>query len=123
MRPASISHLSRILLVLVLAAIASPLTLPAQDTSPRAEMRIRDLEDKVARLEAVPRPTPAPTSSTKSDVSGAGAVLFLFGAFCALWAQNTRRNPWLWFFLGIFFHIITVLFLLTKNANDRKYRS
>ena len=52
------------------------------------------------------------------DHSGSGAALFLFGTFCALWAQNTGRNPWLWFFLGLFFSIITVLFLLSKNAND-----
>lgn len=121
MRPASISHLSRILIVLILAAIASPLTLPAQEGSPRTEMRIRDLEAKVAQLETAAA-RPAPTPSNKSDVPGAGAVLFLFGAFCALWAQNTRRNPWLWFFLGMFFHVITVLFLLAKNSNDRKYR-
>ena len=44
----------------------------------------------------------------------------LFGAFCALWAQNTGRNAWLWFFLGLFFSVITVIVLLAKNANDRK---
>jgi hypothetical protein len=47
-----------------------------------------------------------------------GVVLFLFGAFCALWAQNTNRNPWLWFFLGVFFNVITVLALLAQNADD-----
>lgn len=50
------------------------------------------------------------------------AVLFLFGAFCALWAQNTGRNPWLWFFLGFLFSGITIFFLLTKNANDLQAR-
>lgn len=47
-----------------------------------------------------------------------GPVLFLFGVFCALWAQNTGRNAWLWFFLGMLFSLIAVLFLLWKNAND-----
>lgn len=50
------------------------------------------------------------------------SVLFLFGAFCALWAQNTGRNPWLWFFLGFLFCVITIFFLLTKNANDIQAR-
>lgn len=50
--------------------------------------------------------------------SGTGAVLFLFGTFCALWAQNTGRNAWLWFFLGLLFSIVTVLFLLSKNSAD-----
>ncbi len=46
-------------------------------------------------------------------------VLVLFGAFCALWAQNTGRNAWLWFFLGLIFSVITVFVLLYKNADDR----
>ena len=52
------------------------------------------------------------------DVNDDGGVLFLFGAFCALWAQNTRRNPWAWFFLGLFFSVVTVIVLLVKNSDD-----
>lgn len=47
-----------------------------------------------------------------------GIVLFLSGAFCALWAQNTGRSAWLWFFLGALFSVIPILFLLSKNAED-----
>jgi len=54
------------------------------------------------------------------DLGSAG--LFLFGAFCSLWAQNTGRNAWLWFFLGFLFSVITIFFLLTKNANDLQAR-
>ena len=43
-------------------------------------------------------------------------VLFLFGIFCAYWAQTTGRNAWLWFFLGLCFAPITGLVLLYKNA-------
>ena len=42
-------------------------------------------------------------------------VHFLFGIFCAYWAQTTNRNPWLWFFLGFFFGPIAGLVLLSKN--------
>ena len=42
-------------------------------------------------------------------------VFFLFGIFCAYWAQATHRNAWLWFFLGWFFAPITGLVLLYKN--------
>lgn len=52
-------------------------------------------------------------------LDGTGLVLFLFGVVCALWAQNTGRSAWLWFFLGLFFSIITVIVLLVKNSNDR----
>ena len=48
-----------------------------------------------------------------------GAVLFLYGAFCALWARNSGRSAWGWFFLGLFFSVLTVLVLLYKNAGDR----
>jgi hypothetical protein len=46
-------------------------------------------------------------------------VSFLFGAFCALWAMNTGRNSWLWFFLGLIFSVIAVLVLLYKNSRGR----
>ncbi len=75
------------------------------------ENRIGDLQDRVARL---------PTSFQSHGTDG--ATLMLFGAFCALWAQNTNRNPWLWFFLGLIFNVITVLVLLAKNSEDRKRR-
>ena len=51
-----------------------------------------------------------------------GAVVFLFGAFCALWAQNTGRSAWLWFFAGAAFNFLAVLVLLSKNSDDRRKR-
>lgn len=54
--------------------------------------------------------------------SATGALVLLFGAFCALWAQNTGRNAWLWFFLGMIFHVIAVAMLLYKNSNARGTR-
>jgi hypothetical protein len=45
-------------------------------------------------------------------------VHFLFGIFCAYWAQTTDRNPWLWFFLGFFLAPITGLVLLNENSKD-----
>ncbi|MFA7236379.1 MAG: hypothetical protein WC058_05905 [Phycisphaeraceae bacterium] len=57
------------------------------------------------------------------DAAGPGIALILFGAFCALWAQNTNRNPWLWFFVGFFFSLVAVFVLLYKNADDRKRMS
>jgi hypothetical protein len=68
-----------------------------------------DLELRVSRLE----------HRVPSD-EGVAAAVFVCAAFCALWAQNTGRNPWLWFFLGIFFSVITVLVMLRKNADDKK---
>ena len=65
------------------------------------EQRVQSLERQVDRL--------ATTS----------LVLFLYGVFCALWAQRTDRSAWSWFFLGLFFGPITAIVLLAKNSNDR----
>jgi hypothetical protein len=77
----------------------------------RLEARIKALEDRVAREE-----------STLRNNSSDGAVVFLYGAFCALWAKNTGRSAWLWFFMGLLFSVITVIVLLAKNAEDQKRR-
>jgi len=68
-----------------------------------------DLEQRVARLE----------HKTATD-EGVGVAVFVCGAFCALWAQNTGRNAWLWFFFGLFLSVIAIFVLLYKNSNDRK---
>lgn len=53
----------------------------------------------------------------ESDVASlSGVVAFASGTFCAYWAQETRRNPWLWFFFGFFLPPIAGLVLLYKNA-------
>jgi hypothetical protein len=51
---------------------------------------------------------------------GQGIFVLFFGIFAALWAQNTGRNPWLWFFLGAIFNVIAGFVLLWKNTEDRK---
>ena len=91
-------HAILLLLVLTSSSMVSTRVL-AQD----------DLEHRVSTLE-----------HSDSGSRGVGVAVFVCGAFCALWAQNTGRNPWLWFFLGLFFNVITVLVLLRKNANDKR---
>ena len=73
--------------------------------------QVRELESENQQLEQIQR-------RLVDESGGIGIVLILFGTVCALWAQNTGRNCWLWFFLGLFFSIITVFFLLSKNASD-----
>jgi hypothetical protein len=84
--------------------------LPAEDVA-RLEARIKALESRVAREE-----------STLRNNSSDGAVVFLYGAFCALWAKNTGRSAWLWFFMGLLFSVFTVIVLLSKNSEDQKRR-
>ena len=74
-------------------------------------LRITSLEARVSNLE-----------HRASDAASGGAAMVLFGAFCALWAQNTGRSAWAWFFLGLIFSVITVLVLLYKNSQDNARR-
>jgi len=100
-----------ILLLSILASIGFSYSAHAQTVqpSPNDGQRIAQLERKVSNLE--------------SKAGQLGVVAWLFAAFCALWAQNTRRSAWLWFFLGLFFNVITVIVLLVKNSDDRSMRS
>jgi hypothetical protein len=43
---------------------------------------------------------------------------FMAGVMCALWAQNSGRNAWLWFFLGFILSFFALLALLHYNAQD-----
>lgn len=56
----------------------------------------------------------------RGDYASVGFVTFLFGIFCAYWAQMTKRNAWAWFFFGLFLAPIAGLVLLNKNSKDRQ---
>ncbi len=85
----------------VLPAIASAQSQPQTQRVTQLEDRVNTLEGRIAKLG-----------------NDQGLALILFAVVCALWAQNTGRSGWLWFFLGLFFSIITVLVLLWKNSRD-----
>ena len=97
--------------ILVVACLAGVffLLFQAKPSADQTASRLNGLEMRIGALESKIR-----------DVEKVGFSFFLFGAFCALWAQNTGRNAWLWFFLGFFFSVITVIFLLSKNSEDLK---
>jgi hypothetical protein len=89
------------------------------------ERRLNNTDNQVKNLGAQVNNVAAQASKSErqaSDAAPFGFVAFLYGVFCALWAQNSGRSAWLWFFLGLFFSIFTVIVLLAKNANDRKWR-
>ena len=76
--------------------------------------RIYFLENRLNNLESRINDTENKLNSLQSSAS-LGAVSFLFGAFCALWAQNNRRNALGWFFAGLIFSVFAVLFVLYLN--------
>jgi hypothetical protein len=77
--------------------------------SPKPALGQDNLEQRVSHLE----------HRAISD-EGVGLAAFVCAALLALWAQNTGRNAWLWFFLGLFFSVIVIFVMLYKNSNDRK---
>lgn len=98
--------------LLVLLALAFGLWLPVRSAALADASRLSELERRLARVE-----------SRSDGNQAAGVAVFVCAAFCALWAQQTGRNAWLWFFLGLVFSPITLLALLYKNANDRRTKA
>jgi len=74
-----------------------------------AESKVRDLENQIQK------------ESTNSSYA-LGLVVFLFGGVCAIWAQNTDRNPWKWFFLGLLFNVFALGVVLFQNGRDNFWR-
>jgi hypothetical protein len=87
-------------LIFAFTCFFAPLEAFAQLT----ERRVERVESRVDKLERAGR--------------NYGPASLVAGVLAALWAQNTRRNAWLWFFLGVFFAPITLLVLLYKNSAD-----
>lgn len=87
-------------------AAAAGMAPQASATQAEMSQRIDKLSERVNALES------------KTNRESLGAVALLFGAFCALWAQNTRRNPWVWFFAGAIFNVFAVFVVLVKNSED-----
>jgi|tagenome__1003787_1003787.scaffolds.fasta_scaffold20851799_2 hypothetical protein len=92
--------------VLILLSIFSLCSAADENTR-----RLDDLRRRVETLEG-----------RNHSNEAAGGAAFVAGAVCALWAQQTGRNAWLWFFLGLIFNVITLVVLLYKNSQDRQRR-
>jgi len=93
-----------LLILLFIVGFFAPHPASAQLT----ERRVEKIESRVSRLEREGR-------------SWAGAA-FVSAVLAALWAQNTRRNAWLWFFAALLLAPVTLLVLLYKNSVDLRSR-
>jgi hypothetical protein len=101
----------RLLFLAGLFALGIPAAASAQ--SPAA--RFEDLDRRVQQLERQQQ-------GARRGLGGLSTIAFVAAVVSALWAQNTGRNAWLWFFLGLLFSVITLLVLLYKNAHDVRTR-
>ena len=80
--------------------------------------KIEEQKIKIETLENRLNTTNSVLNQESSKYASVFMVLFLYGVFCAIWAQNTGRNVWTWFFLGLFFSVLTVIALLSINSKD-----
>jgi len=106
----------------ILFLLASIRFCPQSMAQTGSNEEIETLTKQVTELKSKLKDIESEVSSVRSEIDDYVVVFFLFGIVCALWAQNTQRNPWLWFFLGLFFHGITGLVLLAKNSSDKRRR-
>jgi hypothetical protein len=85
---------------------------------PATAREVSELRMQIARMEERLR-----KAELKSfDDKNVGIVLVAAAGLCALWAQNTGRSAWLWFFFGLILNPIAVIAMLYKNARDRDAR-
>jgi outer membrane murein-binding lipoprotein Lpp len=116
----SLPGLPLALAILLVVTCLSPTTAWSQEEDSVASLRsdVRRLESEVRRLKADASRARHRSTTTQAvqDDSAVALVLMLCGAFCALWAQQTGRNAWLWFFAGLFLNFFTILVLLWKNG-------
>jgi len=97
-------------LLITLAYFSFPLLAMADDDElQRLNQKVYQLEKQINTQE----------TELGKIARNSAPLLFLFGAFCALWAQNTGRSAWLWFFLGAIFNVFTVLFVLAWNQGQK----
>lgn len=84
------------------------------------EKEARELESRIDKVEGNERLFSGSINGYKYSLSFPSSISIglLIGCFCALWAQNTKRNAWLWFFMGGCFAPITLIVLLAKNSED-----
>lgn len=85
-----------------------------------ADDELSSLSQKVDQLEEQVNAQATELSDIRRIARNSAPLLFLFAAFSALWAQNTGRSAWLWFFLGAIFSVFTVLFVLAWNRDQKQ---
>ncbi|WP_395343758.1 hypothetical protein PN836_004105 [Ningiella sp. W23] len=89
-----------------------------QSTISELENKVSQLQTKVAQLEFAQTQAESDISKLQETIKNSGIAIVLFAFFCAWWAKTSGRSALLWFFLGLFFHVITAIVLLIKTKRS-----
>lgn len=87
-----------------------------------ADAKVHELEQRVNKLEEKGSLVSMKFNNGEiklMEKDTSGLVMFAFGVVCALWAQNTGRGPWKWFFFGMLTGPIASVVMLWKNSTDK----
>ncbi|ADY55449.1 hypothetical protein Sgly_1124 [Syntrophobotulus glycolicus DSM 8271] len=94
----------------------------AQSAQPPINSAIQENEELKSRLAVLQGDFSSLENEMKNNDgqfrASNGCLMFLFGAFCALWAQNHRRNALVWFIAGAAFTVIAALAVLLLNHRE-----
>lgn len=106
-----------ILLQFSLAGNTQDMELPTEQKT-TLEDRIKQLEIQLAEKDQQQKNELNNLKNQVSSYAPMGMLLFLFGGVCALWAQNSGRNAWYWFFAGLFLSVLALIVVLSTNSHD-----
>lgn len=104
-----------LLLPLVWLMLSGNCQANSTDLSAETQAQIQHLQLELSALAKKQADTSSEVSTLQNKVTNNGLALLFFAFFCAWWAKSTGRSALLWFFLGIFFNIITAIVLVVKT--------
>lgn len=109
-------------LLVVLLFLVTGNTSKGQNNAAQVQELKEQLDRQNTEIQNLRNKLNTETTGLKADAASytpIAMVLFLFGGFCAVWAQNTGRNTWFWFFSGIVFSVLAVMSIIFINSNNR----
>lgn len=120
------SFLPALLVLLCLCVDASAQSIPGPDVLKYDKKPVSTVQAEIAQIRLIESRAFAENELVRNVTTGV-LVMFLFAAFCAVWAQNCERNAFLWFFFGFLFNVVAVMSILIwfnpQNKERRKSRN
>ena len=85
---------------------------------PDLNLKIEQLSNRVNYFESMIHDNKTEIQTLTEAVTNNAFTLFMFAFFCAWWAKSTGRSALGWFFLGLIFHVLTAIVLVSKTKRN-----